>query len=90
MSSLSDETLVSDYNSWTQSEEAKKKKKDPLSISPAKSSNFYYSNYPCLLSADAKRRLILQHAKNQQIQAQRVALATAQLTGQSTSSFVSL
>ena len=76
VSGLSEEALVTDCNAWSALRATKQLPHPPTPRS------FYYSDYPCLMSAEAKKRLILGKAKQHQIRAQHVALATAQLRGE--------
>jgi hypothetical protein len=73
---LSVEALVTDYNAWSALRVTKQLPHPPTPRT------FHYSDYPCLLSAEAKKRLILGKSKQHQIRAQHVALATAQIRGE--------
>ena len=77
VSGLSESALLADYSAWKD----QRVKKSQESAQPALCT-FNYSSYPCLLSAGAKKRILLEEVKQRQILAQHFALATAQLTGQ--------
>lgn len=77
VSGLSESALLADYSAWK--DQRVKKAQD--SAQPTLYT-FNYSSYPCLLSAGAKKKILLEEVKQRQILAQHFALATAQLTGQ--------
>ena len=78
VSGLSESALLADYSAW-KDQRVRKAQDSPQ---PALCT-FNYSSYPCLLSAGAKKRILLEEVKQRQFLAQHFALATAQLTGQS-------
>ena len=78
VSGLSESALLADYSAW------KDQRVRKVQDSPQPTlCTFNYSSYPCLLSAGAKKRILLEEVKQRQFLAQHFALATAQLTGQS-------
>ena len=75
VSNFNDESFIRDYDSW-RIEYLKR------NIDGPRNNEFYFSSYPFLFSAEAKKRLIAVKARLHQILAQHIALTTATMTGE--------